>query len=102
MQDDDPLCKRAIDGIQNDDAYYTRRYCIGAEGLLFRKRNDRKRQQPGDKPTLVVPASLRPFVMHRFHSLPITGHKGGSKTTNLIAARYYWPGLYKDVRKWIR
>ena len=99
LQRKDPFSARAIAGLKQEDVYYARRYTIDAQNLLFRRVH-----KPGkeERRVLVVPESLRTFVLHRFHSLPITGHKGANKTISVITARYYWPGLHKDVRAWIK
>jgi hypothetical protein len=50
---------------------------------------------------LLVPEGLRKFVMQHFHGLPLVGHNGQKKTTQMIAQRFYWPKLRSDVRRWI-
>lgn len=52
--------------------------------------------------TLIVPESLRAFLLTRYHSLPISGHKGKDKTLYAIKLRYFWPKMERDILKWIR
>ncbi|KAL7383539.1 hypothetical protein ABVT39_012776 [Epinephelus coioides] len=36
-----------------------------------------------------------------FHASDLGGHCGVEKTHSAIIARYYWPGMEDDIRKWI-
>ena len=47
----------------------------------------------------VVPVSLRQVIYTAHHASPMAGHVGFYKTYWRIAARYYWPSMYEDVRK---
>ena len=53
------------------------------------------------KPRVVVPSSLKAFILTRHHGLGITGHPGRTKTYAAIKANYHWDGLYGDVKRWI-
>jgi hypothetical protein len=44
--------------------------------------------------SICVPTSLRAFVLHRYHSLAISGHHGRRNTERSIRARYYWRGFF--------
>lgn len=50
---------------------------------------------------LWVPAELRQQVMEAAHLPTTAGHGGADKTTELIRRWYYWPGLAKDVRRFV-
>ena len=50
-------------------------------------------------PRPVVPASWRRIVFDSLHSL---SHPGIRATQHLITARYVWPGINMDVRRWAR
>jgi hypothetical protein len=50
----------------------------------------------------MVPEALRAFLLPRYHSLPVSGHKGRHKTTYTIQLRYYWPRIDRDITRWIR
>ena len=47
----------------------------------------------------VVPTSLRQVIYTAFHASPMAGHVGFYKTYWRIAARYFWPTMYDDIRK---
>ena len=46
---------------------------------------------------IVVPETLKAFIMKRYHSLPITGHKGRKRTIAMISRRYYWKHMHQDI-----
>lgn len=50
---------------------------------------------------LCVPTPLRTKVMHENHSHITAGHFGVRKTIQRISQKYHWPGMYKDVEKFI-
>lgn len=49
----------------------------------------------------VVPAELREQVMLENHAEPTAGHLGVFKTYHRLALRYFWPGMHRDVVKFI-
>ena len=51
---------------------------------------------------MVIPTRLKAAVMRLFHGdNTVTGHLGGTKTFHLIADRFYWKGMRRDIRKFI-
>jgi len=38
-------------------------------------------------------------IINRNH---LIGHEGAKKTTNRIMQSYYWPGIWNDVKMWIK
>ena len=53
-------------------------------------------------PRRVVPRSLRMFVLRRHHGLPLSGHAGRTRVYAAISARFWWKGMYRDVKRWVR
>uniref|UniRef100_A0AAQ4REK5 Gypsy retrotransposon integrase-like protein 1 n=1 Tax=Gasterosteus aculeatus aculeatus TaxID=481459 RepID=A0AAQ4REK5_GASAC len=49
---------------------------------------------------LLVPKSRRETVFQAAHYNPMAGHLGSDKTLDRIVARFYWPGIWADVRRW--
>ena len=47
---------------------------------------------------LVVPKGLRERALSLGHSIPWSGHLSTTKTFERIAARFYWPGMYRDIQ----
>ena len=50
-------------------------------------------------PRPFVPSKFRRAVFDSLHSL---SHPGIRATQRLITARYVWPGIHMDVRKWTK
>ena len=61
------------------------------DGLLFRNG------------LLVIPdLDLQIQILRARHDSPTAGHYGVAKTFELISRDYYWPGLRRSIRKYIR
>jgi len=103
-QKNDNLCKSVQSKLKTKDEHVMQFYHTNKDGLILRKPNiNKKDPKEQTKPdTILTPESLKAFILTRYHSLPIAGHKGRDKTLSLIRDRYYWPGMNKDVAKWIR
>jgi hypothetical protein len=68
------------------------------EGILYcyeRSKIARVRQLR----TRVVPIALRRVVVVACHSSPFGGHSGFTRTLYRIQARYWWPGMTRDIRE---
>ncbi|XP_060079729.1 uncharacterized protein LOC132559137 [Ylistrum balloti] len=48
----------------------------------------------------VLPSVLVNKVLHYFHDC--VGHPGRDRTLSLIQDRFFWPGMTKDVDKWLQ
>ncbi|KAG2763590.1 hypothetical protein PC116_g5544 [Phytophthora cactorum] len=57
-----------------------------------------------DAPRIVVPndPDLRSRIIHEFHDAPLGGHLVCEKTFAVVSRDFYWPHMYKWVRKWVR
>uniref|UniRef100_H3H5W9 Integrase catalytic domain-containing protein n=1 Tax=Phytophthora ramorum TaxID=164328 RepID=H3H5W9_PHYRM len=57
-----------------------------------------------DAPRIVIPNDddLRARIIHEFHDSPVGGHLGREKTFAAVSRDFYWPHMYKWVRKWVR
>ena len=51
---------------------------------------------------LVVREGQRIEILKEAHSKPQAGHFGVEKTYHRLSLRYYWPGIYADVAKFVR
>ncbi len=65
---------------------------------LFRLRTD---VTQSTTKVLVVPKIFKLQFLHAMHSEPMAGHLGREKTYARIEARYYWEGIYRDVRNFV-
>ena len=80
--------------------------------LLYHRRKRLYRHRPSgmtdplspdlDAWKLVVPEDQRIVVLKEAHSRPQAGHLGVEKTYHRLSLRYYWPGIYADVAKFVR
>lgn len=50
---------------------------------------------------LCVKNTEKPEILRTNHDEPNAGRLGTAKTIQRIAQRYYWPGLYRDVAKYV-
>ena len=76
------------------------RYEVGEKGALYLAAvTDGKRQTPR---RLVVPETLKAFILRRHHGIPMSGHGGRKRTKRAIEQRYYWKNMDRDIRRWIR
>ena len=53
---------------------------------------------------LYIPSneSLRAKILYECHDVPMSGHLGTAKTTELIARYFYWPNMQEDIKRYIR
>ncbi len=49
---------------------------------------------------LLVPKSLREILFQAAHCSPMAGHLGEVKTHERLMARFFWPGIHENVRRW--
>lgn len=49
----------------------------------------------------MVPKHLRRDVLTTYHDAPTAGHLGFAKTYDRIRRKYYWPGLYGSIRRYV-
>ena len=66
------------------------------DGVLYRRLQDPQR---GTVEQLVLPSTLKPDVLASLHDN--MGHQGLDRTTELLRARVYWPGMFGEVRSYI-
>lgn len=51
---------------------------------------------------ILAPESLRAKILFRYHDNPLAGHLGARKTIGRIRCRYYWPGMVKDIKAYVK
>lgn len=68
------------------------------DGLLYYAIED------GDSTRVVVPndEGVRQRLLYEYHDSPSGGHLGRDKTFLSLSRDYYWPHMYKWVRKYVR
>ena len=71
------------------------------DGIVYRVYNDTTRGG-ADVRQVVLPESLRKYVMSVAHDAITGGHLGIKKTREKIMCNFYWPGMYEDVARYCR
>ena len=75
-------------------------------GIGFQLRNDLLyRVHTSDKSTtsqLVVPVDYRNRILQLGHEIPMAGHQGCRRTKMRIVSRFFWPGMYKHINKFVK
>ncbi|XP_047998517.1 uncharacterized protein LOC125235921 [Leguminivora glycinivorella] len=74
-------------------------------GKLYRKIINRKSNTHTDPDTewkLCVPEARRSQIMGQYHDTPSAGHLGIAKTTRKVMQRYYWPGMQREIYKYVK
>jgi hypothetical protein len=68
------------------------------DGLIYYSLDDE------DNPRLLVPndESLRNQILFEYHDSAINGHFGREKTFLAVSRDFYWPHMYKWIRKYVR
>ena len=72
------------------------------DGQLYRHIPNRYGDDDCPNWKLCVPKWLRNQVLRENHDEATAGHLGTRKTTVRTMAKYYWPGLARDVRQYVR
>ena len=67
-------------------------------GILFRIFYDSARQNSHQQ--FVVPQALKSDILEELHAGIAGGHLGQEKTLSKLKMRFYWPGLFNDVKIW--
>ena len=58
-------------------------------------------QEPAENWKLVIPWTQRSNVLKENHDDPQSGHLGIAKTHWRIGRLYYWPGMYRDIVRYV-
>lgn len=96
LQDRDAWCQ--------DQAASSTTPAHATPGRIFRDKTLLYRKAPTrgvGNDQVLVPTSLRAFILRRYHGLPVSGHLGWRRTYAQIRAAYYWPKMQQDVRRWV-
>jgi len=71
--------------------YFTKNYQV-VDNILYYKKDDTYLK-------VIYRDEDKKDIINRAHSV---GHEGAEKTVNRILNSYYWPGIWNDVRMWIK
>lgn len=69
---------------------------------LYQRRMKKKVKEEDTIPQLAVPTKLRHEIQLSYHDSKAGGcHMGIQKTYDSIRQKYFWPGMYQDIHKYI-
>ena len=99
-QQKDEYLNKIIQSFEKDDEDLTRwtsRGYLLSDGILYRywPESDAENGQ------LVIPEHERVQVLKKYHDDATAGHYGIDRTIARIASRFYWPGMRKEIAKYI-
>jgi len=116
QQTDDDFCKKIVESMKSSDkatkARYNHRFSI-RNGLLCKTVHNNPNDGGGlirgpdsrrstREAQIVVPETLKSFILHQYHSAPAAGHMGRQKVEASIRRSYYWNGLHADLRRYLK
>ncbi len=90
---------RSVDGqlLQPDAPLFFSYFSLIKE-RLYRVTHDAQSKEMTTQ--LLVPRSRREMLFQAAHCTPMAGHLGEAKTRERLMARFFWPGIHKNVRRW--
>ena len=94
--------RRIIERVQQHPEDYPD-YEIRPDGLYRHLRGgvDIRELDETEKWRRCVPTTERQEVMRRLHDEPTAGHLGTAKTIARISRLYYWPGMFRDIARYV-
>ena len=70
--------------------------------MLYRKFSSPNVEQGKIFEQLIVPEQYRELVMQLTHESILTGHLSVTSSVHKILSEYYWPGIYRDVKRFVQ
>ena len=91
-----PTFNNILNSLRSGEETYIQQFKIGSNGLLYLV-------APDKEPRLCIPTrDLQSQLLHFYHASPLANHLGFDKCLYRITQHYYWKGLAKDLRQFIR
>lgn len=59
-----------------------------------------RRREANDR-LLCIPANRREDILYDLHNDILGGHLGEAKTLEKVRCRYWWPHMWRDVKRWV-
>ena len=101
LQQDDEAIKRMGETATSENRAGRTSFFEKRDGIVYRVYNDETRGGANVR-QVVLPESLRKYVMSSAHDTTTGGHLGIKKTREKIMSNFYWPGMYEDVARYCR
>ncbi|KAL2103518.1 hypothetical protein ACEWY4_000386 [Coilia grayii] len=93
----DPTLKQSFKKAEDGVGYVP---VLGKEGYILQ--NELLYRQSEEGMQLVIPKKYRKQILEIGHSIPWAGHLAYMKTLQRIGKRFYWPGLFSDVKEFCK
>ena len=105
-QNKDPILAKAklfLRGGLNDQRYRLPIFGLELSGdVLVRRVKGKTRNEVEDRLQVVIPKQLVPVALRVVHELMGGDHVGVDRTYNQAYTRYFWRGMYRDIRLYVR
>ena len=70
--------------------------------LLYRKFSSPNFEQGRIFEQLIIPEQYRDLLIQLAHESIMTGHLSVTSSVHKVLSEYYWPGIYKDVKRFVQ
>ncbi|KAL8425993.1 hypothetical protein ACSSS7_008265 [Eimeria intestinalis] len=101
-QREDEDCRRFSDLLKTPRAEWPRRFAASSLQFTHHAGILCVSTDPDKPPRVLLPKLFREHAIHAHHLSYYGGHFGVQKTAQRLWARYWWPGLRRDVRSFLR
>lgn len=92
LQKEDEVCAELFERAAGPSP---RGFFVREDGVLMLDDVNKNRKR------IVVPQSLKAFVIRNYHGLPLTAHQGRDRVLDMMGSRFWWRGMTKDINRWI-
>lgn len=58
--------------------------------------------EPAKFHSILVPKQIRREILRAYYDSPMAGHLGQRKTLQNVQSKYYWKGISKDVKTYVK
>lgn len=102
-QNNDPMLNKIIQALENPEISdhiwirKSKKYFLNQDKILMYKHETNEQIIN----LIAIPEKRINEILYNFHDHPFAGHLGIDKTYKKIMERYFWPTIYKDVRKYV-
>lgn len=88
-------CDKFCQGLKPGTYHSKREFFVDDEGLIYRRKHE-------DEHQLIIPSTPESDVIREKHGQVYIAHPGIKRTYELIALRFWWPGMRNTVEEYIK
>lgn len=78
------------------------KHCKLRDGIIIHVQTVKRGKKEKVIEQLFIPKSMRESILRECHDGITSGHFGVDRTYNTVRDRFYWPGMYLDVKAWVQ